>query len=241
MRRFTATEKWEKSWFQDLPPHLKCLWYYLCDKADCAGVWDVNWKLASSFIGKAVSETDLSYFQGKLVMIRQGKLLIVGFVAFQYGTPSRECRAHIPIFKAIEKHGIPYTKAIHSLKEKETEEETETEDPNPIPRTTATSETIPESLRITGFPEILVQFEEHRRQIKKPLTPLARSKLLQSLATRPGEAVEALNMAIRRSWQGFEWGWFDKEKPGGNRALDKSRTVALTSSEMPHIFDPMKE
>lgn len=128
MKRFTATEKWEKPWFQDLPPHIKCLWQYMCDKCDCAGVWEMNWKAASLFIGKAVGANDLEYFKNK-VGVFGGKLVIGSFVEFQYGKLSEDCRAHIPIFRTLAKHtqSIGYSKAIHSLQEKEEETEEETE------------------------------------------------------------------------------------------------------------------
>lgn len=129
MKRFTATEKWEKPWYQELPPHLKCLWQYMCDKCDAAGVWEPNWKVASMFIGKAVSESDLARFDGRVAKLKGGKILIGSFLDFQYGKLSEDCRAHIPIFRLIEKHRVSngYTEAMHSLKEQEKEKEEEKE------------------------------------------------------------------------------------------------------------------
>jgi hypothetical protein len=128
MKRFTETAKWEKPWFQDLAPHLKCLWLYMCDKADCAGVWEMNWKAASLFIGKTVTRADLEHFKGRVAEFGE-KLVIGSFIDFQYGKLSEECRAHIPIFRTLSKHSlsIGYSKAIHSLKEQEPEKETEQE------------------------------------------------------------------------------------------------------------------
>lgn len=121
MKRFTETTKWEKVWFQELPPHLKCLWLYMCDKADSAGVWEPNWKVASMFIGKTVSAADLRFFAGRVAPLKGGSLVIGSFVNFQYGKLSPECRAHTPIYRLIERHtlSIGYARAIHSLKEQE--------------------------------------------------------------------------------------------------------------------------
>lgn len=129
MKRFTATEKWEKPWYQELPPHLKCLWQYMCDKCDAAGVWEPNWKAASMFIGKTVSAADLARFEGKVAKLKAGKIVIGSFVEFQYGKLSTDCRAHIPVFRLIQKHtlSIGYAEAIHSLKEEEEEQEEEKE------------------------------------------------------------------------------------------------------------------
>lgn len=160
MKRFTATEKWDKTWFQDLPPHLKCLWQYMCDKSDCAGVWEPNWKLASLQIGKSVSASDLQQFDGRVAVLKGGKILIGSFVEFQYGKLSEACKAHIPIFRTIEKHrvSIGYAEAINSLKETETEEEQEPEEgmqgekPKPENKARGTIEEIVAFCIELGFP-----------------------------------------------------------------------------------------
>lgn len=133
VKRFTATEKWAKPWFQELPPHLKCFWLYVCDNTDAAGVWEPNFKLASFQIGKTVTEADLSQFGERIVKLENGKFAVVSFVAFQYGTLSKDCKAHIPVFRALEKHSLPgtlcigYPKAMHSLQEEDKEKEEGTE------------------------------------------------------------------------------------------------------------------
>lgn len=66
---------------------------------------------------------------------------------------------------------------------------------------------------IEGFEKAWSDFEQHRKEIKKPITPLAARNILETLLERPGDAVAALRMAIRRGWQGFEWAWFDKDRP----------------------------
>ncbi len=125
MKRFTATEKWDKAWFRALAPRLKCLWSYLCDKSDAAGFWEPDFELASFQIGEAVSGADLTHFGDRIENITGGKIRIVSFIEFQYGNLSRDCKAHGPVFRILEKHthskGIP--KGIHTLKDKEEEED----------------------------------------------------------------------------------------------------------------------
>lgn len=133
MKRFTATEKWAKPWFQNLHPRLKCLWCFICDNADAAGVWEPNFRLASFQIGLKVSAVDLKEFGDRTASLPSGKILVISFIEFQYGNLSKECRAHFPIFRALEKNslsypfGIPYSKAIHSLKEEEEDKEEDKE------------------------------------------------------------------------------------------------------------------
>jgi uncharacterized phage protein (TIGR02220 family) len=147
MKRFTATEKWDKEWFMDLSCKHKVLWQFLCDSCDCAGVWEPNWKLASYQIGEKVKVDDLKVFGERVIVLDNGKVLLTNFVSFQYGTLSRDCRPHQNIIRAIEKHGvsslvdghpdfiasetptsqIPYAKGIQRDKEKEKEKEEDKE------------------------------------------------------------------------------------------------------------------
>lgn len=129
VKRFTASEKWAKEWFQNLPCRLKCFWMYLCDNVDAAGVWEPNFRMASFVIGEEIKPDDLSFFGDRIAKMENGKWLIVDFIEFQYGQLSEACKAHSPVYRAIAKHrlSIPYAKAIHSLKEEEEEKVMEKE------------------------------------------------------------------------------------------------------------------
>lgn len=125
MKRFTETAKWSKEWFQELSPKHKCLWLFLCDHVDAAGVWDTNYKEATFRVGVTIKAEDFKELGGRARLLLSGKWLLVSFIDFQYGTLSRDCKAHIPVFKTIEKHrlSIAYAKGIHTLQETETETE----------------------------------------------------------------------------------------------------------------------
>jgi hypothetical protein len=132
MKRFTETDKWRDVWFRCLSAKHKCLWQYLCDCCDCVGVIEVDWALASFQIGDQVTELDLAFFDRQIKRMNNGKLVICGFIPFQYGRLSFDCPAHKPVFNTIEKHKsdrvfIGYSKGIHSLQEKETDKETDKE------------------------------------------------------------------------------------------------------------------
>lgn len=107
-KRFTDTLKWDKEWFQELNPKLKCLWLYICDNADNAGVWERNFKLASFIIGEKVCEQDFEAFGDRVTILENGKYWIVNFIDFQYGELSKECRPHLKIFESLNKNGIEY-------------------------------------------------------------------------------------------------------------------------------------
>jgi len=138
-KRFTETEKWRDAWFRKLTPTQKCLWQYFVDNCDQAGVIDIDWELASFQIGAKVSDKDLNAFERQVSWLDSGKLWICSFVRFQYGVISRDCKPHAPVFKALERHSIPFDtlyanspKAIEgypvgyqSLQDKEKEKEKE--------------------------------------------------------------------------------------------------------------------
>lgn len=105
MKRFTDTLKWHKGWYRKAIPRVKCLWVYLCDNCDHAGVLDADWELISFFVGEPVSETDLAELNGNAVM-RSGKIFLPQFVEFQYSSLNRACKPHAPVFEAIERHGL---------------------------------------------------------------------------------------------------------------------------------------
>jgi hypothetical protein len=321
MKRFTETLKWDKAWFQDLPPHLKCLWQFICDRCDCAGVWEVNWKAATFAIGKSVSDNDLAAFEDRVQIIKKGKLWIVDFIAFQYGRLSRECRPHIKIFDTIEKHGLTYTEdhevltrtrvghvsegkrkaillrdenkcvycgslealepdhivprskggtddvsnlvtachacntlkndksvdefiSIHPERERVLEyvkrvlntlparvmeeEEEEDKETDQDKEGGCKGEKSPAKVgysvpacfaQIDGFTAALGMWIENRKAIKKPATSAAIQLMLHKLAERPSEAIIAIQTCVRNGWQGFEWGWIDKDKPRGQSSI----------------------
>lgn len=106
MKRFTETGKWSKEWFQDLTPVQKCLWYYITENCDPAGVFDGNFKMMTFCIGEKVTEDTLEAFGGRIEKISNGKFWIVDFIEFQYGKLSKDCRPQQKVFASIEKHKL---------------------------------------------------------------------------------------------------------------------------------------
>lgn len=112
MKRFTATEKWDKVWFQELTVLEKIFWNFLCDNCDLAGVWEPNFRQASFQIGAKVSIETMAVFSGKIVLLKSGSYWIKTFIEFQYGKLSKDCRPHARIFALIEKHGLDEPETI---------------------------------------------------------------------------------------------------------------------------------
>jgi len=108
-KRFTDSLIWEKEWFMNLPPHVKCLVKYVRDKCDCAGIWNPNFKLASVYIGETVTEEMLlTIDNGKqFKKLEDGKVYCIDFIQFQYGSSLNPASpVHRKILSIIDKHKI---------------------------------------------------------------------------------------------------------------------------------------
>lgn len=71
-------------------------------------MWEENYALASFLIGKKVSRETLALFGDRVAVIAQDKVFITGFLSFQYGKLSPDCRPHVKILELLAKHGIQY-------------------------------------------------------------------------------------------------------------------------------------
>lgn len=105
-KRFTDTGKWGKSWFRKLSPPHKCLWFFLLDNCDSAGVIDLDFGLASFQIGDAINESDLLCFGDRVEKIKDDTFLICDFVSFQYGELKENYNPHKSALCSIEKNQL---------------------------------------------------------------------------------------------------------------------------------------
>lgn len=128
-KRFTDSNKWKDSWFQDLPTKYKLFWIYLLDECDAAGIWKPNIRLACFQIGEPFEESEVKrVFSDRIEITEDGYWFVKKFIQFQYGELSRTSKPHLSVIKILEKHKIiGYAKGIDTLKEKEQVKEEEKE------------------------------------------------------------------------------------------------------------------
>lgn len=115
----------------------KCLWVYINDKCDQAGMWEANYAVASLHIGEKVSEDDMKAFGKRVEKFSAGKIWIVDHVEFQSGTLSEKSPAHKPIFKLLTKYSLldrVLGRVSNTLQEKEIEKEKDMEKEKPPPK-----------------------------------------------------------------------------------------------------------
>ena len=126
-KRFTATEKWDDSWFCSLVPLDKLFWLYITDKCDSAGLWDVNEPLVKFHLGNEY-HIDPERFDGRIVVLTKDKWFIPKFISFQYGTLKPECRPHAHVLSVLKKHSLKgYLKGIDTLKDKDKDKDKDKE------------------------------------------------------------------------------------------------------------------
>jgi hypothetical protein len=103
-KRFTDTGKWDKAWFRKLPAEMKCVWMFLCDRCDHAGIWDIDDDALEFFTGADTSIDEiLVVFGDKIQRVGDSKLLIPGFVDFQYGGLNPDNRVHKSVLDRLQK------------------------------------------------------------------------------------------------------------------------------------------
>ena len=109
-KRLTDTEIWDKEWFMELKPKLKCLVKFVRDKCDLSGVWHPNYLLTSTYIGENISEPDLLNIDGgkQFQKLKGGKIFCCGFIDFQNGQLKNSSPVHKKIISLLEYHNIPY-------------------------------------------------------------------------------------------------------------------------------------
>ncbi len=103
-KRFTDTGKWDKQWFRKLDPVDKCLWLFLCDRCDHAGVWEIDTDAFEYFVGIEVSLSHLAQaFGDKIEFVGDDKLIIKSFIDFQYGNLNPDNRVHKSVLNRLDK------------------------------------------------------------------------------------------------------------------------------------------
>jgi len=102
-KRFTDTAKWDKSWFRKLKPEMKCVWIFLCDRCDHAGVWEIDEDTLNFFVGCPLTIREIEDVFGDKIEVFGTKLVLKSFAEFQYGHLNPDNRVHKSVLNRLEK------------------------------------------------------------------------------------------------------------------------------------------
>lgn len=114
-KRFRSTDLTNKPWYRKLAPVFKCVFTYLLDTCDKAGIWTVDVDAMEFFIGAPV---DFNAFMEAINADRDQndlriewypgnkKVWITGFTHFQYGELSSASKPHEKIIALLNSYGL---------------------------------------------------------------------------------------------------------------------------------------
>lgn len=118
-KRFITTELFKDAWYMDLPNKYKLFWIFLITDCDHAGVWQVNYKTASFYVGEHLEPGECErFFKDRIIKIEDGKYWFVPkFIDFQYGRElNYNNRAVRSVIEVLKKYNLfkylPKTKII---------------------------------------------------------------------------------------------------------------------------------
>ena len=116
-KRYTDTDKWKKMWFRKLKNDHKVFWMYLLDQCDHAGIWEVDFDLASYFCN-GIKETEIrDTFIKQYQEFDNGKRwFLKDFIEFQYRELDESNRVHKSVITLLKRHGL-YKGLISPLQE----------------------------------------------------------------------------------------------------------------------------
>ena len=122
-KRFTATEIWDNPKFIELSKNAKLLWFYLKDKCDNAGFIDISYRLLEFHLelnGEVQPAIKEIQDTGWIEKVSDGEYRLTGFIEFQYGKLSEDCKPHKQVLSLLEKHlSKGYAKGIVTLQDKD--------------------------------------------------------------------------------------------------------------------------
>lgn len=105
-KRFIDTNLFRKTFIRGLSSPHKLLWIYLFCDCSHAGIWEIDYELASLFVGSKIKKSDIDVFGDKILFISDNKIFIPEFIEFQYGELKQNNNAHISVIRELKKYSL---------------------------------------------------------------------------------------------------------------------------------------
>lgn len=119
-KRFTDTEIWNEDWFLSLESKVRLFWFYLKDVCDCAGIWRPNILVANRIYGFDIELQcafhDLTQDKKRIIVLKNGRWFLPGFIPFQYGLVlNKNSAAHRGVLKSLELNEVDLSMVIPKI------------------------------------------------------------------------------------------------------------------------------
>lgn len=107
-KRFIDTGILKHHFTRGLPAPYKLLWVHLLTDCNHAGMWQVDWDIASIVVGSKIEpEKATKIFAKKIIKIKDGAIwFLPDFIDFQYGTLSEKNQAHKGIISILNREKL---------------------------------------------------------------------------------------------------------------------------------------
>ena len=250
MKRFFETTKWDDPWYAGLDHKSKLVWEYLISKADNAGIWQPNLKLAEFQIGTVIDwDKSIKALEKNLMVLPNGKWWITSLISFQYGELSGSSPMHKSIIAALNRHGLleAYNKLRSSQSQKSKGMDTLTiplgyPSPTVLVEVKDKEEVIKDResegkdwsavlpFDSEAFKVAWVDWVKYRSETRKRLTPSTiQTQLAEMKELGEEESIARIKQSISNGWQGL----FEIKKGGiyGNNGKNNVTHSATTEEQ----------
>lgn len=110
VKRFCDTEIWQKDWFLNLSDKQKLLTKFIYDNCDCAGIYEISWRMLKVFFSNTITKEDFEAIK-QIKFIDENTIFVEDFVNFQCSVKSindlnPNNNAHKGVIKRLEKYNL---------------------------------------------------------------------------------------------------------------------------------------
>lgn len=108
MKKMVVNNIWEDSWFSELEPKYKLLWFYIITKIDSRSCWEVNLRIASFHCGFQYNEKEvIKIFGSKFIRVKDNLWFFPTHIKHHHGSKlSRFSNFHKPVIDFVEENNF---------------------------------------------------------------------------------------------------------------------------------------
>ncbi len=110
VKRFCDTDIWQKDWFLNLNDKQKLLAKFIYDNCNCAGIYEISWKMLKVFFDGEITKDDFLKIK-QIRFINENTIFVEDFIKFQCSVSDLNSlnpnnNAHKGIIKILKKYNL---------------------------------------------------------------------------------------------------------------------------------------